>query len=338
MTMRAVRLHGIGDLRVETVDRPSTPPPGAVRLKVLAAGICGSDLHNFRTGQWMSPVPSTPGHEVAAEVLELGEGVSGLAVGDHVVADSRVGCGQCAYCREGRANLCASLGYLGEVCDGGFAEELVLPASGLIRVDPGLDPSVAAMAEPLAVALHAAARLGARPGLPALVTGCGPIGGLVALVLARAGVGPVLIVDRNEARRRLVAEVTGAIPADLDRDAILSATGGVPLHRAIEATGHAGVASALIETVDNGATIVLVGIFHGRIDLDPNRIVERELSLLGCSAFAGELADAAARLVELAPDLARFAERPIDLDAVPDAFRRLIDGKAERLKTIVVPG
>jgi len=322
---------------VEDVPRPGTPPPGAVRLKVLAAGICGSDLHNFRTGQWISRVPSTPGHEVAAEVVETGAGVT-LAVGDRVIADSRVACGECIYCREGRANLCLSLGYLGEVCDGGFAEELVLPASALTRVPASLDPVIAAMAEPLAVALHAAARSGAIAGEPALVAGCGPIGGLVALVLARAGVAPLLVADRNLARAKLVAEVTGAIPVALTRETIAAATGGKPLRHAIEATGNADVAAALVDLVDNGATIALVGIFHERLAIDPNRIVEREIALLGCSAFADELPQAVARLPALAADLARFADTPIGLDDVPEAFRRPIAGETTKLKTVVVPG
>jgi (R,R)-butanediol dehydrogenase/meso-butanediol dehydrogenase/diacetyl reductase len=335
--MKAVRLHGIGDLRVEDVPRPAAPAAGDVRLRVLATGICGSDLHNFRTGQWISRIPSTPGHEVAAEVVELGPDVRTLAVGDRVVADSRVACGRCALCREGRANLCINLGYLGEVCDGGFAEELVLPATAITRVAPGLDPMVAAMAEPLAVALHAASRSGATPDSPALVVGCGPIGGLVALVLARAGVSPVLVTDRNRARVELVAEVTGASPVPLERAAITAATRGVPLRHAVEATGSTAAASALLDVVDNGATIALVGIFHGRLDLDPNRLVEREVTLTGCSAFADEMKDAVARLPDLAPDLARFLDVPIGLDAVPVAFQRLIDGKAEKLKTVVVP-
>lgn len=94
--MRAVRLHGIGDLRVEDVLPPGAPEPGWARLKVLAAGICGSDLHNFRTGQWISRTPSTPGHELAGEVTAIEADAEELAIGDHVVADSRFWCGMCA--------------------------------------------------------------------------------------------------------------------------------------------------------------------------------------------------------------------------------------------------
>ncbi|TKD44940.1 MAG: dehydrogenase, partial [Mesorhizobium sp.] len=189
--MKAARLHAAGDLRVEDVPSPGEPAPGWVRLRVTAAGICGSDLHNFRTGQWISRVPSVAGHEFAGEVTAVGAGVSQLASGDRVIADSRFWCGECPACRAGLHNVCARLGFVGEVCDGGFAEETELPARLLLRHDPALDPAIAAMAEPLAVALHAVRRLSAPAGVPVLIAGCGPIGGLAALLLSRHGERPV---------------------------------------------------------------------------------------------------------------------------------------------------
>ena len=213
---------------------PASPTGQDVLIKVLAAGICGSDLHNFKTGQWLSRSPSTPGHELAGEVIAVGPDVRKLKPGDHVVADSRVACGTCPACRRGSPNLCQKLGFVGEVCDGGFAEMTVLPELIVLPVDPALPPAVAAMAEPLAVALHAVNRLTPERGEPILIAGAGPIGGLVALVLAREGFGPLYIADRNEARQRLVAEVTGAAPATLD---------DAPSTRfAVDATGSAAVA------------------------------------------------------------------------------------------------
>ena len=132
--MRAVRLHGVGELRVEEVSPIGTPLAGEVKIRVRASGICGSDLHNFRTGRWISKLPVTPGHELAGEVMELGNGVTGLQSGDLVVADSRVTCGDCPACRAGRENTCERLGYIGEVCDGGFAEFVNLPEIGRAHV------------------------------------------------------------------------------------------------------------------------------------------------------------------------------------------------------------
>lgn len=335
--MRAVRLHGVGELRVEDVPPPGAPEPGWVRLRVLAAGICGSDLHNFRTGQWISRAPSTPGHELCGEVIAVAADAGGLRIGDRVVADSRFWCGTCAACRNGRPNLCENLGYVGEVCDGGFAQEVCLPARLLHKIDPALDAAVAAVAEPLAVALHAVRRLSAPREEPVLVVGCGPIGGLAALVLSHFGATATLLADRNPARLDLVASVTGARPVGLDRSDIEAATGGKPLRHAIEATGSIGALGATLESVGNGATIALVGIFHGRLDLDPNVLVEREITAIGCSAFADELPEAIALLPELSPAIGRMIDREIGLDEVPEAYARLIEGRAAGLKTIVRP-
>jgi (R,R)-butanediol dehydrogenase/meso-butanediol dehydrogenase/diacetyl reductase len=331
--MKAVRLYAAGDLRVEDIPTPTAPEAGWVKLELAAAGICGSDLHNFRTGQWIGRSPSVVGHELTGTVVALGAGVEHLAVGDHVVADSRFWCGECPACRRGQRHLCVSLGFVGEVCDGGFAEETVLPARLLHVVDPALNPRIAVLAEPLAVALHAVRRLPASCS-PVLVAGCGPIGGLVALLLAQDASRQVLVADRNTTRRDLVARVTGATAVDLDRDAVVAAT-SAPCFLAVEATGSIDVLAQLLQIVEPGGSIALVGIFGRRIDLDPNLLVEREIALLGCHAFADELPEVISMLPVLAGQLGQLIEREISLDEVPLAYERLLAGKSEGLKTVI---
>ena len=335
--MRAARLFAAGDIRAEEIPAPAAPGPGEVLLAVEAAGICGSDLHNFRTGQWISRSPSVAGHELAGRVIAVGPGVEGFAPGDCVVADSRFWCGTCPECRDGRQQFCENLGFIGEVCDGGFAEQVLLPERLLHAVDAGLDSTVAALAEPLAVALHAVSQLAPAPGAAVLVAGCGPIGGLVALLLSRRHNGPILVADRHAGRAALVAEVTGAKIVTLDADSISTALGNGRLMAAVEATGQVPVLSALLDTVAGGGRIALVGIFHGRLDLDPNRLVERGIALIGCHAFADEMTEAAALLPELAPQLRRFVAEEIAIDAVPAAYARLLAGQGAGLKTIIRP-
>lgn len=323
--MKAARLYAAGDIRVEEIAALGAPLPGWVRLRVTAAGICGSDIHNFRTGQWISRSPSVAGHEFAGVVLECGEGVRAFTPGDTVVADSRFWCGECPACIAGRANVCKSLGFVGEVCDGGFAEFTTLPERLLVKHKSSLDPAIAAMAEPLAVALHAVHRLAAPSGEAVLVAGCGPIGGLAALVLSKLGV-EVLVADRNAARASLVAEVTGARVVALEE---------ANIRHALDATGNIHVIRQLIDRVDGGGTLAIAGISHGEIALDPNMLVERELSLIGCHAYRDELPEAVALLPGLAPQLARFIDREITIDGIPDAYQRLVVGDAKGLKTII---
>ena len=331
--MKAVRLYAAGDLRVEDIEAPAAPDAGWVKLKLAAAGICGSDLHNFRTGQWISRSPTVVGHELIGAVVALGAGVEHLAVGDQVVADSRFWCGECPACRRGQRHLCATVGFVGEVCDGGFAEETVLPARLLHLVDPTLPPRIAVLAEPLAVALHAVRRLPVSAS-PVLIAGCGPIGGLVALLLSQDASRQVLVADRNTARRDLVARVTGARAVDLNREALVAPT-SEPCFLAVEATGNIDVLTQLLHIVEGGGSIALVGIFGRRLDLDPNLLVEREIALLGCHAFADELPEAIGMLPALSGQLSLLIEREISLDEVPQAYERLLAGKSEGLKTVI---
>lgn len=328
--MKAVRLHAAGDLRVEDLPEPGTPGPGEVALRVLAAGICGSDVHNFRTGQWLTGTPRVAGHEFSAEVVAVGDGVDGFAPGDMVVADSRVWCGACEACRAGRRNLCDRLGFVGEICDGGFAPFTNLPARLVAKVPAGTDPVAAAMAEPLAVALHAIRRLPVPAGAPVLVAGCGPIGGLVALLSSRLHDGPLLVADRNAARLALVAGETGATAVDL-------ADGAARVRHAFDATGSVAVVEALVRGLKGGGGLCLVGISHGAFPLDPNLLVEREIALVGSHAFTDELPEVVAILADLAPALRRFVDGEHGLDDAPAAYARIIAGAVTGLKTILRP-
>ena len=333
--MKAVRLHDRLDLRVEEVEHLSAPPPGYVNLQVRAAGICGSDLHNYRTGQWISRRPSIAGHEFCGRVVALGEGVSEFATGDLVVADSRFWCGQCPACHSGRNNICETLGFVGEACDGGFADAVQLPARLLARHDIAVPARVAAMAEPLAVALHAIRRLNPRAGEPVLVAGCGTIGGLAALLLSRLHDGQILVSDLNGDRSATVAELANANVVAIDRTSISTALSECRLRYALDATGSAQAISAIIDLLSGGGALALVGISHGKIEIDPNLLVEREIALVGCHAFADELPEAVAMLPELAPALMRMSEVLTALDDVPAAYERFLRGDGATLKTIV---
>ncbi len=329
--MRAVRLYAKGDLRVEEIAAPAPPSAGEVTLAVTAAGICGSDLHNFRTGAWISRSPVVAGHEFTGVVTALGAGVDHVALGERVVVDSRVTCGVCAACRDGRGQVCARLGFLGEVIDGGFAEAVTLPARNVLRAMAGVPDRHLAMAEPLAVALHALRRMGLPAGVPLVVAGAGPIGGLVALLAARAGHG-VTVIDRNPARAGVVARVTGG------EVALLEAVVARGFRYGMDSTGQEAVIAALVEGIGGCGVLGLVGIGRGGAVIDPVALVEREITVVGCHAFGGELAEVNAMLPDLAGVLDDFVAETILPGAVPDAYARHIAGEVSGLKTIILCG
>jgi (R,R)-butanediol dehydrogenase/meso-butanediol dehydrogenase/diacetyl reductase len=327
--MQAVRLHATQDLRVETIDPPQPPQPGEVALAVTAAGICGSDLHNFRTGAWITRAPSVAGHEFSGIVTTTGSGVTHVAPGQRVIVDSRYTCGTCPACQQGLRQVCETLGFLGEAIDGGFAEAVTLPARNVIAAPEGVPDRHLAMAEPLAVALHALRRLSAPDGVEILVTGCGPIGGLVALLASRQG-NPVCIVERNAARAEMVATATGAEVVGLE------SLGARRVRFAVETTGHDAVIGSLVESIAGCGAIALVGIGRSAKVIDPLALVERETTLFGCHAFTdADLKDIAAMLPDLTGALDPFIAEQIQLADVPEAYARHIAGKVDGLKTII---
>ncbi|TDH39336.1 dehydrogenase [Pseudohoeflea suaedae] len=329
--MEAVRLHGVGDLRFETVSTPAAPAQDEVTLAVSVAGICGSDLHNYRTGAWISRAPSVAGHEFTGTVTAVGAAVSRVAIGDRVIVDSRYICGKCPSCRNGVGQVCSHLGFLGEVIDGGFAEQVTLPGRNVLKAPAGVSDEHLAMAEPLAVALHALKLMDVPDGAEIVVTGCGPIGGLITLLATRAG-HPVLIVDRNAARTGLVAEAAGAKVFDLD---------GLAAHyyrHAVDTTGNAHVIKGLLSTIAGASRLGLVGIGNAADIIDPVHLVEREIALVGCHAFNDELAMIGDMLPDLAPHLDPFIESIVALADVPAAYDRLLAGRTTGIKTLVKIG
>ncbi|TDE34366.1 zinc-dependent alcohol dehydrogenase [Antarcticimicrobium sediminis] len=326
--MRAVRLHAAKDLRVETIDPPAAPAPGEVTLEVTAAGICGSDLHNYATGAWITRAPSVAGHEFTGIITATGHSVSHVAVGDRVIVDSRHTCGTCAPCRAGRSQVCDNLGFLGEVIDGGFATAVTLPARNVMRAAPGVPDRHLAMAEPISVALHALRRLDAPAHSAVLVTGCGPIGGLVALLASRAG-HKASVVDRNATRASLVAKTISGTVVTLEEAAARG------FRHAIDTTGNSTVIAALVEAIEGCGRLALVGIGRAMPVIDPVKLVEREITLLGCHAFGNELAEVNTLLPALGSALDAFITEEIPLEAVPDAYTRHLAGQVNGLKTII---
>lgn len=335
--MKALRLHGIGDIRYEEVEAPGAPGAGEVLVRVQAAGICGSDLHNFRTGQWISRLPAIPGHEFCAQIVSVGRDVRHFEPGMRVVADSRVGCGRCPACARGEVNRCDRLGFVGEVRDGGFAEFCRLPVSLVFAVPAAVSPRIAALAEPLAVSLHALRRLEAAPGDPILITGAGPIGGFAAVLAAHLGLGPVGIIERNAERAHRVQAASGARLVSAAPEAVEAFAGPGALRHAIEATGQPQLVELVLGGLAPGGRVVLVGLGPAGQGLPLHVIVEREIDVRGCSAFGPEMPDVLAMLPQLAARLEGLASPPIELAAVPGEYARLMEGRSGFVKTIIQP-
>ncbi|HSP24481.1 MAG TPA: L-idonate 5-dehydrogenase, partial [Saliniramus sp.] len=202
---RACVLHAKGDIRIE--EQPmAAPGPGEVLVRVGAGGICGSDLHYFQDGGFGTIRVREPiilGHEVAGRVEALGSGVSGLTIGQKVALDPSRPCNVCRYCLQGMQQHCLDMRFMGSAMrmphvQGAFRDRIVVDAMQCVPIDDALSLGEAAMAEPLAVCLHATQNAGDLFGRRVLVTGCGPIGLLCILAARRAGAVEIVATDLTD--------------------------------------------------------------------------------------------------------------------------------------------
>jgi L-idonate 5-dehydrogenase len=298
--MRACVVHGAGDLRVDDL-APAEPGPGQVAVDVAFGGICGSDLHYYhdgRVGDFLVREPMILGHEVAGRVAAAGDGTHAPPPGTPVAIHPATPCDRCRECREGHRNVCADTRYLGSAArlphvQGGFAQRIVIPAAQVRPLPEGLPLRVAALTEPLSVALNAVRRAGEVRDRRVLVTGAGPIGCLVVAALRQAGAAEIIVSD-------LVDEALG-----LARRVGATATvrAGVPdgwpeaVDVAIEASGApAGVADC-VRTVRRAGRVVLLGMLPpGDVGFPAATVITREIDLVGAFRFDAEFDDALALL------------------------------------------
>ncbi|MGB6500115.1 MAG: alcohol dehydrogenase catalytic domain-containing protein, partial [Thermoplasmata archaeon] len=195
------------------------PREREVLVRVLASSVCGTDLHIWKWNEWAQSrihrLPLIIGHELCGEVVRLGPGVQGLAVGDRVSAETHLVDGTCHQCRTGRMNICENVEVLGVDRDGVFAEYAVLPELNAWKNDPALDPALAAMQEPLGNAMHSLLPESSDgdgvAGKNLLITGCGPIG-LMAIAAARTLGAETIVATEVNAMR---AELARSLGADL---------------------------------------------------------------------------------------------------------------------------
>lgn len=253
-------------------------------------GVCGTDLHLFLDG--LGRKGSIGGHEYAGTVVALGESVRGWRRGDRAVGGPAPGCGRCAACTAGRSALCASRpDVAGDGFQGGFAGYVRVHQAQLHRVPDGLDLRTAALAEPLAVALHAIGRSGVRPGQRTLVSGAGPLGMLIVAALRAMGVDEVTVSEprANRRERALRVGATAAVePAELQGPVMPFDVLPNPFHVAIETSGNAKAMEAALGQLARAGTLVLVGTGGEPPRFDHYRILLNELVVTGAFNHDGD--------------------------------------------------
>ncbi|MBI0297284.1 L-idonate 5-dehydrogenase [Streptomyces sp. PRKS01-29] len=324
-------IHGQGDLRVEELPEPE-PAPGQALVAIRYGGICGSDLHYHRhggVGDFRLREPMVLGHEVVGTVVAYGEGATGPAVGTPVAVHPATPCEVCPECADGRANVCRDTRYLGSAArfphvQGGFASRIAVPAAQLRALPDGLDPRRAALAEPLAVALHAVRRAGAVKGRHVLVTGAGPIGCLTIAAARAAGAATITATDLLPRALEFAAAAgaTSCVRAD-DPDDPHWPSEGVDV--AIEASGVAAGLDTCLRRVRRGGVVVQLGMLPpGQSPFAGNVLVSREIELRGALRFHTEFDDAL-RLLAAEPSFDALISGVRPVGAAAEAFALAAD-------------
>lgn len=316
-------------------DEPGPLPEGWARLRVEACGICGSDLH-FWHGHLRRPLGTSPGHELAGTVVD---GPAGLADQRYAVSPN-ITCGRCTFCRSGRTNLCGKGGAgLGLGRHGGLAELVDAPVGNLAPVPDGVDAVTASLTEPLAVAVRGVGLAQVEPDQRVLVLGAGTIG-LCAALVARDRAAEVAISARHP-HQRAAAERLGVRVLD-EADARAWGKEHRPDVVVESVGGAADTVSDAVRVVGRGGRVVLLGSFDGPRPVDLQRLMMKEVALLGSFCYGGGLREpeftTAARLTgRWASELAALTTHQLPLEAVADAFRTAEDKSTGAIKVTLVP-
>lgn len=279
-TMKAMRFHGAGDLRLDDLAVPE-PKAGEVRLRPLAAGICGTDAHIFR-GEFPCPSPTVLGHEVAGVIDAVGAGVKGLKEGDMVTVQPNTYCGTCRFCRMGREHLCSGLCAYGVHMNGGFAEAMVASARVVYRLPSAMNPRLGCLAEPLSCCVHGMDRVAIQSGSTVLVIGAGLIGLMLTRLARLAGAGRIVVSEMQALRRASALEFGAdeAVDPAAHADAL---SGGEGFDFVIDAVGSSSTFSQAIESAARGGTVLVFGCapVPATATVRPYEIYARELTVVG---------------------------------------------------------
>jgi L-gulonate 5-dehydrogenase len=330
---------------IAVTDRPvpATPGVGEVIVRPEAVGICGSDFH-FLAGELSeaaggSQFPRVQGHEIAGTIAAAGSGCRGeLREGTRVAIWPLRACGECYPCSVGRPNACDRFELIGIHCDGGLQELLAVPAEQVFPVHAD-DPAVAAMAEPVSIAVRALERARLQAGERAVVLGAGPIGQSIALLALERG-AEVLVVDMLEPRLEMSRELGAAVQRWRSREDTVAdarewaAPAGPPV--AFDATGAPEAVRAMVDMVASAGRAVQVGMSGQEVSLRIGSLTEKELDLRGVSCCgAEEFAEAVAAVERNGAALERLISHRFPLDRAPEALRFAMENPTEVMKVVI---
>ena len=266
---------------------PLLPEDGEVLIRVHKTSICGTDLHIYRWDAWAEqtiPVPMVVGHEFMGEIVRVGDGVEGLVVGQRVAGEGHITCGHCRNCKGGRREFCHNHVGLGVTRPGAFAEYVVLPAQNVFVVPAHIDDDVAAILDPLGNATHTALRYDVV-GEDVLLTGAGPIGVMAAAIVRHIGARNVVVTDINRYRLDMATRLGATRVVDVTSEQLTDVMAELEMTEGfdvgLEMSGAESAFNQMLDVMNNGGRIAVLGIPAGPMTLDINDVIFKGLEIQG---------------------------------------------------------
>lgn len=324
--MKASRFLGNKTFAVADLPTPHAGP-GELVLRNQVCGVCGTDVHIYHGEPGSADVnpPVVLGHEYSGEVVEVGEGVTGFAVGDHVTVDPNIYCGHCAYCQNGKKQLCPSMEAIGVTRDGGFAQYSLIPASQAFKLEPTVPWEAAAMAEPLACCLHGIDLAGIQVGDKVCVVGGGAIGLLMVQLAKLSGASQIVLSEPNEKRRQVGLQLganAALDPTRPDSQEVFAQVLDGGANVVIECVGNVPAVKSAFQFAGKGATVLLFSVpkVDATFDLPLFDVYKKELTIKGSFVNPDTHARAVALINSGKVDFGPIITHRFTLDQLPEAI------------------
>lgn len=324
--MKASRFLGNKTFAVADLPTPHAGP-GELVLRNQVCGVCGTDVHIYHGEPGSADVnpPVVLGHEYSGEVVEVGEGVTAFAVGDHVTVDPNIYCGHCAYCQNGKKQLCPSMEAIGVTRDGGFAQYSLIPAAQAFKLEPTVPWEAAAMAEPLACCLHGIGLAGIQVGDKVCVVGGGAIGLLMVQLAKLSGASQIVLSEPNEKRRQVGLQLganTALDPTRPDAQEAFAQVLGGGANVVIECVGNVPAVKSAFQFAGKGATVLLFSVpkVDATFDLPLFDVYKKELTIKGSFVNPDTHARAVALINSGKVDFGPIITHRFPLDQLPEAI------------------
>ncbi|SFL49180.1 zinc-binding alcohol dehydrogenase family protein [Pelosinus propionicus] len=336
--MKAIYLQSPGDIKVEEVAYPQRGE-NEVLIKTRSLGICGSDIGAYMGTNPLVSYPRIIGHEAAGEVVAVPEGETELAIGDHVVIEPYVYCGECYPCQNDRTNCCENLTVRGVHIDGAMSEYFVHPRNLVHKVPKEIPWNLLAMVEPLTISMHAVKRSRVKAGEYVAITGSGPIGLLAAQYALTLNAIPIVVdpvEERLEFAKQLGVKYT-VNPVKVDAiNEIKTITNGRMAEVIIEASGNAAAVRSSIDYVSYAGRISLVGWPKSEISLPTALFTKKELDIVGSRNSFHAFPESVKLVGEHKVDVAAVITKTISFEDVPALVSDIAAHPGNYLKVVAL--